>query len=152
MRGLHCQGALWKYSVLQKENQSHKRPRVTFSKANIKICITTVIVHAGEWPNPIWWGIQEFQETGQVFKSLKEVSYASYSRRGGYKPILKQLFLKILVSLAIMLQEMMRQDFHFWIYKSKHFLYQKIPFQNSLSWFLIHASPFLFPVILAIIF
>lgn len=46
----------------------------------------------------------------------------------------------------------MRQDFHFWIYKSKHFLYQKIPFQNSLSWFLIHASPFLFPVILAIIF
>lgn len=46
----------------------------------------------------------------------------------------------------------MRQDFHFWIYKSKHFLYQKILFQNSLSWFLIHASLFLFLVILAIIF
>lgn len=46
----------------------------------------------------------------------------------------------------------MRQDFHFWIYKSKHFLYQKHPLPKQ-SLLLSHSCLSLFvPCHLAIVF
>lgn len=39
---------------------------------------------------------------------------------------------------------MRKENFHFWIYKSQYFLYEEMLFQNFLSWFLVHASLFLF--------